>query len=152
MMMAIEVSTVKICGLAMLTTRMITEMIPMVTAGTIGVWVFGLTRGQLLAERQRVVARHREGQPDRRGVHGECADGHRDHDADQEDRAERAPHHLFDDVLQAAGALAQLRILQVGRRHHREHQDAAADHERRQDRAGDRLRGGAARFDGFLAQ
>ena len=43
-------------------------------------------------------------------------------------------------------------ILQVGRRHDREHQNAAADHERGQDRPEDRLRRGAARFDGLLAQ
>ena len=44
MMIAIDVSTVKILGWPMLITRMIAAITPMTTAGMIGVWVFGFTR------------------------------------------------------------------------------------------------------------
>ena len=104
MMIAIDVSTVKIFGWPMLITRISAAITPMTTAGMIGVCVFGIHPRELLAERQRVVARHRERQPDGGGVHGQRAHRHRDDDADQEDLAQRAPHHLLDDVLQAAAA------------------------------------------------
>ena len=124
MMIAIDVSTVKIFGWPMLITRMMAAITPITTAGMIGVWVFGIDASELLAEGKCVVARHGEGQPDGGRVHGQRADRDRDDDADQEDLAQRAPHDLLDDVLQAAAALADLRVVQVGRGHHREHQDA----------------------------
>ena len=96
----------------MFTTRIRIASRPLITAGTIGVFVFGWTfasrspAGRLLS---RAIANDH---PDRRGVHGEAADGHRDHHADQEDLPDRVAEHVEDDELEAA-ELADLGALML---------------------------------------
>jgi hypothetical protein len=112
----------------------------------------GIHPRQLLAEGQGVVARHGEGQADGRGMHRERAHGDGDHDADQEDLAERAPHHLLDDVLQATVAAADLWIVQIGRRHDGEYENCATDDERGEDGAQNRPRRRAPRLVRLLTE
>ncbi len=112
----------------------------------------GVYPRQFLAERQCVVARHCEGQPDGRGMHGKRAHRHRHHDANQENLAQRTPHHLLDDVLQAAAAVTDLWISQIGRRHDREHENCSTDDKGGQYGPQDGARSGAPRLECLLAQ
>ncbi len=152
MMIAIEVSTVKIFGWPMLMTRMTTASTPMVIAGTIGVCVFGLTvasfspNGSALSRAIANVSR----------IAAVCtASVHTVTAITMQIRktVPSGPHITCSTMYCRPPVLSPIcRVLQVGRRHHREDQDAAADDERRQDRPGDRLGRGAPRFDGLLAQ
>ncbi len=152
MMIAIDVSTVKIFGWPMLITRMIAAITPMTTAGMIGVWVFGFTRasfspnGSALSRAIANVSR----------IAAVCTASEHTVTATTMQIRKILPSgpHITCSTMYCRPPLllADLRVVQVGRRHHREHQDRAADDERRQDRPQDRLRRGAARLDRLLAQ
>ena len=140
MMIPMLVITVKICGWRMFTTRIRIASTPVITAGTIGVLVFGWTVAIRSPRGQVVVARHGKGHPDRCGVHRQAADGHRDHHAHRKTLPTVSPEHVEDDELQPAGRLADLRGIDVGHGHHREQQDQPAEEERGDERAHDRPR------------
>ena len=152
MMIAIDVSTVKIFGWPMLITRISAAITPMTTAGTIGVWVFGLTRASFspngsalsraIAKVSRIAAvctasvqtvtattmQTRKTLPS--GPHITCSTMYC-----------RPPllSPIFGSFRSGADITANTRM-------------RAADHEGRQDRPQDRLGRGAARLDRLLAQ
>ena len=127
-------------------------MMPIVTAGTIGVCVFGLTvasfspNGSALSRAIAKVSR----------IAAVCtASAHTVTAMTMQTRKIRptGPPITCSTMYCSPPELSpSCRILQVGRRHHREHQDRAADDERRQDRSRDRLRCGAPRLHGFLPE
>ena len=76
----------------------------MTSAGTSGVFDLPEHARDRRAERQPVVARHREHHADAGGVDGQAADGDRDRRVDQEDVAERLAERVLDDERQAERA------------------------------------------------
>ena len=144
MMMPMLVTTVKICGWWMLTTRIASASTPMITAGSTGVWKRGLTRASSEDGGQVVVPGHREHQPDRRRVDGQRADGDRD-----QRRTTASPCPTVGPSRRARRTAGRpcdsCFALQAGDAHQREEQDQAADEEGGDDRPQDGARRVAAR-------
>ncbi len=94
---------------------------------------------ELAAEGQVVVTCHGEHHADGCGVHGQGADHHGYHDADQECLPERAAKDAEDDVLESSVGCTYLGVVQVRCGEDAEQQDPSTQDERRRDRTDDGL-------------
>ena len=152
MMTAIEVSTVKIFGCPMLTTRISSAITPIATAGTMGVCVCEFTRASFSpngSALSRAIAKVER-------MAAVCTASEHTVTATTMQTRKILPSgpHITCSTMYCRPPLLVpiLRISQIGRRHDREHQDRTADDERGQNGPQNGPGSGAPRLQRLLAE